>query len=331
MPEVVIKADRELPGPRTLAGVVRDTAEATVPDAEVSIPRLQRRTFTKADGSFRFDDIASGRYVVRAKRIGYAPQTRTIIVEGRGGAGDFALLPLTQAMPAVVTSATRGGLSGVVADTSFQGLPGVEVRVLAKGMAVESDSLGAFYLPVPSGSYMVTLIKNGFAHRVVSITIPPDSGRHLTVSMFPSAMVTPVREAWNLVDLNGRLATRNKQQTSFYTRQDLKDKGIEWVNQAVVMGGLDQYDDDCFAVLNGGPTTINLSALTVDDIESVEIYGSRRATGGRRRSGESALPTSNTSGPRPAKFKVPSPMDNSQLAAFQNQSRYCATVYVWTR
>lgn len=328
LPGVVINAAPDLPGPRRLTGVVRDTSELTLDEAEVSIPSLQRRTFSKADGTFLFDDLAPGKYVLRAKKLGYAPQVRTIRVDPGGGIADFALIPIPHTMPAVVTSVSRGGLSGVIADTSYEGLPGAEVRVLGKHLFVETDSMGAFYLPAPAGSFMVTVTKAGYATRVVGVTIPADSGRYLTASMYPSSGETPVKEAWNLADLNSRLAGRDKQQTSFYTREVLKEKGIEWVNQAVVMGGLDQYDNDCAAILNGGPATINLSTLTVDDIESMEIYGSRRE-GGKQGGAGSRLVA--RPGSRPARPAAPPPANNEQRAAIQNGARYCATVYVWTR
>lgn len=328
LPGVVIQATPELPGPHRITGFVRDTSAFPLDGAEVTIPSLQRRTLAKSDGSFAFADVARGTYAIRAKKLGYAPQTRTVAVSDSGATGEFALLSFPHSMPAVLSYAARGGLSGVIADTSYQGLPGVQVAVLGKGMFVETDSLGAFYLPAPPGSYMVAARKAGFAARTFGVTIPSDSGRYLTASLYPSSTATPVREAWNLVDLGGRLAGRNKQTSSFYTRQELKEKGIEWVHEAVVMGGLDQYDVDCHAVLNGGPSTIDMSTLTVDDIESIEIYGSRRSTGGARPSvNRSAGPSPR----RPARFTVAMPMSNAERAEIENGARYCATVYVWTR
>ena len=326
LPKVVVEAERDLPGPRRLSGIVRDTMELAIGDAEVTIPSLQRRTFTKPDGSFQFDDLRPGKYVVRAKKLGFAPQNRTIVVESGGGRGEFALLPIMQAMPAVVVSSVRGGLSGIIADTSYQGLPGAEVRVLGKNLFVETDSLGAFFLPAPTGSYMVTVTKDGFSRRVVGVSIPVDSGRYLTATLYPASEATPVKEAWNLADLNERLAGRNKQATSFYTRQVLQEKGIVWLRDAVVMGGLDQYDNDCMAILNGGPASIDMSTLTVDDIESIEIYGSRRS-GSAGPGGPIRTPP-----PLAGRGRTPTPPPNNTMrATFQNQTRYCATVYVWTR
>jgi hypothetical protein len=331
LPGVVIKAAPNGPGPRLMTGVVRDTAEFTLEGAEVSIAKLQRRTFARADGTFGFDDIAPGKYSVRAKKIGYAPQVRTIEVDSLGGIGVFELLPLSRALPAVVTSAARGGLSGVIADTSYNALPAVEIRVMGKGMAAETDSSGAFFIPVPAGAYIVTIRKEGFADKVVGVTIPSDSGRYLTASLQPSSGPKPVREAWNLADLTSRLAMRNKQLTSFYTREDLKSFGIEWVYDAVRMGGQDQYDTDCKVIVDGGPGTTDLGTLTIDDVESVEIYGSSRARAPS--AGTSARPAG--IGQRKAGVSRPRPITSSSnegRANFQNQSRFCPeAIYVWLR
>ena len=330
LPGVIVKAAPIPPGPRLMTGVVRDTAEFTLDGAEVSIPRLQRRAFSRADGTFGFDDIAPGRYVVRAKKLGYAPQVRTIEVDSLGGIAEFTLIPVPRALPAVVTSAVRGGLSGVIADTSYTALPDVEVRVMGKGMATETDSSGAFFIPVPAGHYMVTIRKDGYREKVVSVTIPSDSGRSLTAALQPSSGSKPVREAWNLADLAGRMAGRNKQLTSFYTREDLKNFGIEWIYDAVRMGGMDQYDTDCKVVVDGGPTTADLGALTIDDVESVEIYASSRSKGpsagtsrrpsgiGQRKNGAATARPLVTGG-------------NTGRATFENQSRFCPLVYVWLR
>src|SRR6185295_6461913 len=100
-PAIVIIAD---PGPRILSGVVRDTAQFKLAGVEVSIPSLQRRTITGADGSFRFDGIAKGDYDVRARVIGYAPQIRRIHVDTLGGNSAFELIPIARMLPAVVSN-----------------------------------------------------------------------------------------------------------------------------------------------------------------------------------------------------------------------------------
>jgi hypothetical protein len=49
-------------------------------------------------------------------------------------------------LPAIVTSATRTGLAGVVAEESHRPIAGAEVRIVGKGMRTTTDSAGAFFL-----------------------------------------------------------------------------------------------------------------------------------------------------------------------------------------
>jgi hypothetical protein len=76
LPAVVVNAAPERPGPRKVAGVVRDTAAVALDSVEVSITSLQRRVFSKADGTFLFTDVGPGKYEVRARKLGYGPQIR---------------------------------------------------------------------------------------------------------------------------------------------------------------------------------------------------------------------------------------------------------------
>ena len=59
LPAVVVNAAPERPGPRKVAGVVRDTAAVALDSVEVSITSLQRRVFSRADGTFLFTERAS--------------------------------------------------------------------------------------------------------------------------------------------------------------------------------------------------------------------------------------------------------------------------------
>jgi len=320
-----------------MAGRVRDTSLFLVEGVEVSIPKLQRRTYSRADGSFRFDSLKKGTYEVRARKFGYGPQVIEVKVDSLGGLGDFELVPIPRALPAVVTSAARLGLSGVVADTAFENLPGAFVKVLGHGMSTETDSMGSFYLPVGQGSYMVSITKPDFADRVVSVRIPSDSGRRITVSLQPSSGEPTVREAWNLADLGYRTAWfQTAGKFAFYTHEEMEKLGIEWIDDAVRGGAgragfFREVDAKCSAIVNGGPKIAMLSELTVDEIESVEIY----AAGGRnlgiasRRPPSSGRIVSGRSGV--ANSRPATSLTNVERAGAANRGKSCPIVYVWTR
>lgn len=325
LPGVMIRAE---PGPRLMIGLVRDTAGFPIEGVDVSIPRYQRRTNSGVDGIFRFDELRAGTYEVRARRIGYAPQVRKITVDSLGGIGDFELLPLARALPAIVSSAARGGLSGIVGDTAFHTVPGAEVRVMGEGMATQTDSAGTFYFPLRQGRYVVTIRKPGFGDRVVGVTIPADSGRRITAYLQPSLANKPVKEVWNLADLGARMAWRDKLTTGVYTHEDMEKLGIEWVYDAVhmgtnLMGWARAPDTACRVIVDGGPKIAILSALTVDEVETVEVYGAVA------RASEGTL--SGRGGGRTKASKPGVPISNTSVAAAENQGMLCPTVYAWMR
>lgn len=327
LPGVRVTAAPLPPGPALLTGVVRDTFQTTLDGVEISIAKLQRRAFTNDEGLFRFDRIPRGRYSVRARRVGFAPQVREIEVGDDGGIGEFELVHFATGLPAVVSSAVGGGLSGVVGDTAYVGVADAVVHVKEKGMHVRTDSLGAFFLPLSAGSYMVTITREGYREKVVSVRIPADSGRRMSAFLVPFAGTLPVREVWNVRDLETRLAWRSKLKDVFYTRAEMEKSGAQWAYELLRMGGQAQYDSDCSVIVNGGPATRPINELTVDELEAMEIYASVRGGGAPR------VPTARERPgvPRVSKAKMPAFAPNTSRAAFENQFKFCPVAYVWLR
>jgi len=361
LPEVVSKADAG----RVLRGVVLDTNGMVVPEAEIIIGLLKRRVIGKADGTFIFTDMPKGTFEVRARKIGYGPQVKTIKISGDGGSMEpFELVPIARALPAVVTAAGRLGLSGVVADTSFAGLPGVDVHIAGSGLKALTDSNGAFYLPARAGSYFVGLHKDGYRDRVLSVVIPEDSGRKVTVSLVPGEM--SVREQANLLELQHRVARVTEPFVNLYSRDRIKAMGIEFAYDVAVSGwvqggnqGLPDFT--CFALVNGGPRIARLNELSIDEIESIEVYAgggfeAQKAKAGQSRgSGTSkAVADARSGGPAVGARAKETPsvramgvvasgpqgvadsrpamdLGNAEDISKANQGKVCPSVYVWTR
>ena len=333
LPTVTTTAERQPPGARILTGTVRDTSGVTIDGVEISIPKLQRRRIGGDDGSFRFDSIPRGTYSIRARKLGYAPQIRVFEVGRDGGLANFELLPFARALPAVVISAVAGGLSGIVGDTAFNGVPAAEIRLNAKSLLTQTDSTGAFFLAAPPGNYMVSIKKSGYKDKVVSVTIPEDGGRRMSVFLTPFSGAIPVRELWNVADMGARLAWRHPLKDVFYTREDMITLGVEWAHELVRRGGQAPYDKDCRVIVDGGPTTTVLSTLTVDDLEGMEIYNSARA--GVRppmRVYNRQAADQFTERRRVADSQIaPGSSGNTERALFENQGMFCPIVYVWLR
>src|SRR6476620_11595634 len=93
------------PQRRVLTGTVVDTAGRPIAEAEVSIPELRRRTLTGMDGTFRFDTVPVGTREVRARKIGFAIEWIRTPFDSANTRLEFRLVPITQALPAMVTSA----------------------------------------------------------------------------------------------------------------------------------------------------------------------------------------------------------------------------------
>src|ERR1044071_7246784 len=104
--------------------------------------------------------------------------------------------------------------------------------------------------------------------------------------------------------------------------------GIEWVYEAVRKGFAEVHqgpawiDTDCSVIVNGGPEIQDLAPLTVDDIESVEIYDvasapppppAARGRGARRPPG-APVPRS-----KPSIDRVP--LSNTNIAAWANATK----------
>ena len=321
LPAVVVNAAPDKPGARKIGGVVRDTAALALDSVEISVTSLQRRVFSKADGTFLFTDVAPGKYEVRARKLGYGPQIREMIVDSAGATGMFSLVPLPYVLRPVVTTVARGGLSGIVGDTAFNALRGADVRVLGHAQHTTTDSSGEFYIPIKSGSYLVAVSGPGFADRLVGVLVPADSGDRIRVTLAPRDRPLTVRQVHNVDDLGERLAWRNTQHSRVYTHADLSALNIEWLYDAIQYGYQQVHsgtntilDRDCFAIANGGPDTVEIGKLTVDDVETVEIYDAQ--------------------GPSRPTLRRPisrTPMTNADHAGTANRGKQCTLVYVWLR
>jgi hypothetical protein len=329
LPGVNVIGTPDKPGPKLLVGIVVDTAGNVIAGAEVTIPDLARRAFTKSDGSFRFDSVRSGQYKMRARKLGFAPQIREFEVDSAGGAAQFQLLPIVTALPAMVTSAGRRGISGYVGDVELRSVADATVRVLGAGLSTKTDTDGAFFLPAEPGRYMVAIAKDSFTTKLVSVTVPKDSGRHVNAWLMPGREV-PLGEAWNIEDLRERHAWVRPQDRILYTREDMSGRGIEWVYDAVQLAGpkfgfVERLDRDCMVVADGGPDIVNLATLTIDDVESVEIY----------KAYPSGSPTVAAAAPRGKNTNMKGGQfvqrDNARRAIIENGARVCPGVFVWLR
>jgi hypothetical protein len=221
-----------------------------------------------------------------------------------------------------VTSVSRGGLGGIITDEKLEKLPGAEVRMFGTHARTVTDSSGEFFMDVRPGSYMVRVTKEGRASRLLSVTIPADSGRRIAIALQPGKRGSN-REEIDMQDLARRLVWRTSP-SAFLTREHLEslgDKRLVNIARAVNPKPLSEGTElACMAIVNGGPDAMPLWYFDAEELESVEIYpaGSLSyATGDPRR------PGSRLNGRRARQL----PRAGERGGA----ARDCPIVYVWLR
>jgi carboxypeptidase family protein len=263
-----------LAGPGTLVGTISDLASNPIDSVDVFIVSKKRQTVT-VDGKFRFDKLEPGQYNVSMRRIGYPALMRPVTVGDSGGAVGFCVAQLPRTLAPVITSAPRGGLTGVIADTAFGIVAGAEITVLGGGQHTESDSAGIFYVPLKPGRYMVRVQRPGFQSKMVSVAVPSDSGRKMLIWLAPSTRGAAAREAFNAQELALRLDTISPARAKIFTREDINKFGATELRQLAQAGAVSYVDDDCMAIVDGGPSAVPIWTLKAEDLEMVEVYTSK--------------------------------------------------------
>jgi hypothetical protein len=294
-------------GPGTIVGVVVDPLGNPLEGADVYIVELQKHRTVGADGRFRFDSIPDGEYIIAARHVGFLGSGRKVTMTPEGLVAAFRLQRITRNLPAIVTSAPRGGLSGVIGDTAYKVIVGAEIETIGATRRAKSDSSGMFYIKVPTGRHMVSVKAPGYTTKLVAVTVPKDSGRQILVQLSPSNGRNENRLESNLEELHQRLMRRSAAYSAVYTREDINKSGPLELIDLARRGAQYAVRDDCTALIDGGPMRVPLYALSTADVEMVEVYQARRPryTSSNLRS----------SGGRLSSARPPE----------------CATVYVWLR
>jgi hypothetical protein len=110
---VVVRAeeDKRAKANASLLGIVLDTNGTAIPEAEVQLVGADVAGTTRANGGFLFKPLGVGTYVVRVRKLGYAPSTVTIqLVPNDDHEIVVYMRPLAQSLePFVVTEQSGYG------------------------------------------------------------------------------------------------------------------------------------------------------------------------------------------------------------------------------
>lgn len=268
----------QVAGARTIVGVVRDSVGFALDSAEVYLTDLRRKTYTDVEGRFRFDDVKSGRHTVGARRIGFYPQTTQVTTGDKGVVVEFGLVPLRVVLRPIITSAARGGLSGVIGDTAYNVLEGADVWIVSTARRARSDSAGGFFIEAPPGQHMVKVSRQGYGTRLVSVSVPRDSGRQMLVWLSPASQAATSMEETAIKELSERLNRRMPAYSRIFTREDINRVGFQELQQIASAGAVRFVDETCMVSLAGtGGRKMAVWLLSAAELEAVEIYVAKRA------------------------------------------------------
>ena len=190
---VLTSATLHAQGTAVVSGVVRDESGAPIREALVVIDpdSLSLRTRTGVDGRYRIPGVPGGRYEVRAVRIGFRPVTRTIDVTGREVQFDLVMTSVPIPLDTIAVRVSRPGLHGLVVTRGITLLPhdprplrDARIEILNEPYSARSGPDGRFSIPqLAIGSHTILVNLDGFASRLVPVTVPPDGGVDITFTI----------------------------------------------------------------------------------------------------------------------------------------------------
>jgi hypothetical protein len=266
--------------PGSISGAVVDTTGRPIEGADVLIQAFKRRTLSDTAGLFHFDSLAPGEYNVAVRRVGFYPAARRVTLSEQGIAIAVGLVPIARSLPTIVTNAPRGGISGRVGisnetgDTTFV-VRGAKVEIVGSKRRAETDSMGEFFIKVPVGRHILSIIREGFETKLVSVTVPSDSGRRIQVWLGVGTDRDSRRLAAAMEAMESRIMRRNPVWSAIMTREDIAKSGMTEGTQLAQMGAQHPMTDTCSAIVNGGPLRLPMWMIKAEDVETFEVYSAR--------------------------------------------------------
>ncbi len=272
-----------------LTARIVDGAGRPVPDADVFVVQLDRTLRSGQNGVVRLAPVPAGQYTVGVRKVGHLPISATITAGVGTTPIDIELVALTTRIAPVVTTAQRGGLSGVVSDTALRPLARAQVKPAGSGRSAQTDSAGRFFIDLRPGTYMVSVVRDSFARQTLAVTIPKDSGREIAVWLSPRdarRRAEEAVEAARLFDLDQKMIRASQQSSRYFSRDQLSALGITDMFRLANRWASGSITADCTVVVvneGGAPYRVPLNSVVTDDVEFVELYmlGARPRQGSR--------------------------------------------------
>ena len=176
--------------PATLAGVIKDSLDKPIADAEVFLRDVGRGTRTNARGEFTLGDVPPETYEVWFRRLGYESAQYTWSARaGERTEVKVMLHLLPRSLDPVVVRAKeektiqgRSSLLGVVVDSLGHPVEEAEVQLVgADRTAVTLANGGFLFRSLPVGPYVVRVRKLGYAPNVLHFELQDGEEREVMV------------------------------------------------------------------------------------------------------------------------------------------------------
>jgi hypothetical protein len=282
---VVLAPALQAQGTTAVSGVVRDEVGRPIGEVLVVIDpdSLSLRARTNDAGRFRITSVPAGRYEVRVVRIGYRPHSRMIDVGDRELEIAIDLQSAPIPLDTVAVRASRPGLYGLVVTRGISLAPheprvlrGAQVQMINGPHNARTDADGRFSMPqLPAGSHAVMVSLEGYATRLMPVTVAPESGVEITVTL---DSLYAEYQRWDEAQMRG-ISWRTRRATHPATfiplheidreAKDLRD-GLRY-SQSLLSRGLRIWVGCIY--LNGKPRTeLALQDIDPKDVESIEVY-----------------------------------------------------------
>jgi hypothetical protein len=203
------------------------------------------------------------------RRIGYEPGLAEIDVPAEGAIVRICIDAEPEPLAPMITSISRGGISGTIADANFRFLAGADVQVIGTGKTATTDSAGAFFVDVRPGTYAMMVMKKGFGTRIIGVTVPKDSGRKVALWLKPMDAGTARQMGWAMDSLHWRFALLGTGHNLF-SSEDLMNTSRD-ITQVVAQRAVQRISENCEAIVNGMGTQ-PLWSIDKEEVELLEVY-----------------------------------------------------------
>jgi hypothetical protein len=268
--------------PRTVTGVVYDSAGRPLPGAAVALdPNGDMRGMrADAQGRFRFDNVAPGTHELRTVHIGYRPDDRTIDVPASGLEVRVYLNRLTYRLDTLVVRARRTGVLGTaIAKPGFRPMQRAIVEVLGTRWRVVTGPDGRFeFAEIPEGAWVVSVRRDGYKAQMIPVAVPAEGAVEVAAILDSLLTETDRRSERVYRDMASRINWRQRNTSAIVGAQELAGSltladGLRYA-PSVIAKGLILFDAFvCSVYLNGKRETIHrLKNFASKDIGMIEVY-----------------------------------------------------------